>query len=349
MASDGPSGPLATDGRGLVSPVVALHNRGHSNEGKASMPRLYLLGGIACWLSGIAAFAGQRVQFQEAPGEIAIKVGSTPFATFVYRDEVILRPYFKDVMSPAGRRVTRHHPPKEGVDRMDHATMHPGLWLAFGDLGGADFWRNRARVVHESILSRPSADAHCGTFSIRHRYQAVDGALAQETLRIDVRSIDQGNLLVVDSAMVALRDDVYFGDQEEMGLGLRVATPLAVISGGRMIDSEGRVNESAIRGKQADWCDYQGHLDDKMVGLLLVPDPGNVSRSWYHARDYGFLAANPFGRHSLGGQAPSKVPISTTTPFRLRFAVLVHDEATPDSLRAAHDAIRGVLEKIPRP
>ena len=38
-------------------------------------------------------------------------------------------------------QVTRHHPPIEGQDRVDHGTFHPGIWMAFGDISGSDYWR----------------------------------------------------------------------------------------------------------------------------------------------------------------------------------------------------------------
>jgi hypothetical protein len=48
--------------------------------------------------------------------------------------------------APSGVAVTRHHPPIAGSDATDHDTMHPGVWLAFGDLNAQDFWRNKARI-----------------------------------------------------------------------------------------------------------------------------------------------------------------------------------------------------------
>jgi hypothetical protein len=41
-----------------------------------------------------------------------------------------------------------------------------------------------------------------------------------------------------------------FGDQEEMGLGLRVATPLMVTKGGTIVNNEGRRNEAEVWGRR---------------------------------------------------------------------------------------------------
>ena len=51
-------------------------------------------------------------------------------------------------MSPCGLKATRNHPPVAGVDAPNHDTMHPGLWLAFGDISGTGCWRNKGRIQH---------------------------------------------------------------------------------------------------------------------------------------------------------------------------------------------------------
>ena len=134
-----------------------------------------------------------------------------------------------------------------------------------------------------------------------------------------------GYFLLWDSTFSAERE-FYFGDQEEMGLGLRMATPIAVKSekGGRIRDSEGRKNEKAIWGKTAAWCDYSGPIDGKFAGITIMPHPDNFRPCWWHARDYGFVAANPFGRAAFSAGPPSKVVVRPGADLRLRFGILIH-------------------------
>ena len=108
-----------------------------------------------------------------------------------------------------------------------------------------------------------------------------------------------------------------------MGLGIRVATPLAVVKEGRITDSEGRVNEDQVWVQQADWCAYSGEVDGKQAGVLLMPDPGNFRRCWFHARDYGLLEANPFGRNAFTKGEKSRVVVREGESLRLQFGVLV--------------------------
>ena len=55
-----------------------------------------------------------------------------------------------------------------------------------------------------------------------------------------------------------------------------------------------------------------------------MPDPENVRRAWFHARDYGVLVANPFGRRAFTRGEESRVVVKAGETFRLRFGVLVH-------------------------
>jgi hypothetical protein len=314
------------------------------------------MGAGKIWLSGLAALSlfapavgqdaprAERVEFARERGAVRITAGGRPFARYVYQDPVIRRPYFCDVREPGGAQVTRVHPPVPGRDATDHADMHPGIWLGFGDLSGADFWRNKGRVEHVRFVGEPRNGAGEGGFTVERRYVAPDGrAMALETCRYTVAARPHGRLLVSDSAFVPA-GELVFGDQEEMGFGLRVATGLTVTAGGRILDADGRRNEKEVRASRAAWADYSGTIEGRAAGLCLMPDPANFRRAWYHARDYGLLVANPFGRNALTGGEPSRVVVKPGERLRLRFGVLVHGGAAPD-LPAAYQDFLSRLEK----
>lgn len=263
-------------------------------------------------------------QAVEQPGQIALVHDGKPVLTYVDSDEKTLRPYFSHAHAPDGRQLTRHHPPREGIDATDHATMHPGIWLAFGDLGGADFWRNKGRVELAEFVDKPAATNEGVKWKVKNRYVSGDRAVCHETAEHTVRLVDGGYLLTFDSTFTG--DEAFaFGDQEEMGLGVRMATGLQVKDGsGAITNSEGGRNEAGVWGRQAGWCDYSAVLDGRRTGILLVPHPENFRASWFHARDYGFVAANPFGRKAFTGGEPSRVEVKPGESLRLRFAVWLY-------------------------
>ena len=279
------------------------------------------------------------VGFLIKPGEVVLTVSGKPVATYIHADEQIRRPYFAHVKSPGGTQVTRNHPPIAGTDRKDHDTMHPGIWMAFGDLDGEDFWRNKGRVVHEAFVAEPTGGPGKGSFAVRNRYERRSGELVcHEDRRVTMLVRPEGYLLLWDSTFFADRE-FYFGDQEEMGLAFRVTTPITVDNGGTMIDSQGRRNGDGIWGKTAQWCDYSGAVDSRKIGMTLMCHPENFRPSWMHARDYGFIAANPFGRKAFTKGEPSKVVVEPGEKIRLRYGVWIHDgprDASPD-LEAAYE------------
>jgi hypothetical protein len=301
---------------------------------------------LCCLIAGCVSDKKPRITFEQQPGAVVIRAGVEPLATYVYGDPDILRPYFKDVFAPGGIQVTRHYPPREGIDRMDHPTMHPGLFLAFGDLAGADFWRNKATARHVEFIKPPAWENGRGCFAVHNQYQA-EQATIDETCEYTFVVRPDGFLILWDSTFQSTQSPFYFGDQEEMGLGVRVATPIAVTSqtGGRILDAEQRQGEKEIRGRTAAWCDYSGQVGGRFAGIAIMPDPANFRPSWWHVRDYGLMVANPFARKALGKGEPSKVVVQPGEPFRLRWVIFTHSSRVEESVDIAK-ACRDGLELL---
>jgi len=299
---------------------------------------------VGILLSGDASAASPpSIVIEHQADHLEIKVGGQRFASYVFRDEKIQRPYFANVMTPDGIQVTRRHPPHANDGSSDHATMHPGIWLAFGDLSGADFWRNKAHVEHVRFVQKPATKHNHASFTVLNRYRKGDRIICTQSCLYKILAKPDSTVLLIDSTFQS-DNEFYFGDQEEMGLGVRVTDAIRVKGGnGRISNSEGRVNERQVWGKQAQWCDYSGVINKHRVGMLLVPSQKNFRPSWFHARDYGALVANPFGRKAFTRGTPSKVVVKPGEKFRLRFAVVIYsvpETAVFDLSRAYQDAAK---------
>ncbi len=299
-----------------------------------------------CWLlsaTGDSARAADKanVDFDTSKsGEIAIKIGGERVALYVYQDQEISRPYFAHLRAPGAPQASRTYPPVVGKDRSDHGTYHPGLWMSFGDISGNDYWRLKARTVHDSMPQAPQGGKAKGAFEVHNHYldqKDESKVVCEEDARFTILAREEGYLLLWDSTFSG-DEEFYFGDQEEMGIGFRIATPIRVErdseggipeGNGTMLDSQGRKNADEIWGNSADWCDYSGTLEGKHVGITLFCHPDNFRPSWFHARDYGLLEANPFGRDAFGKGEKSQVPVKPGEKFRLRYGVLVH--ASPEN------------------
>jgi hypothetical protein len=292
----------------------------------------------------LALTAEPKVAFQQKAGSLEILVDGRPWAVHVFQDDALPRPYFARVRTPSGVQVTRNHPPVPGKDAVDHAEWHPGIWLAFGDLNGADVWRNRAAIRHVEFVQPPQGGPGRGSFTTRNRFEADGKTICEAVCTYTVLPRPSGVLLLSEFAFSGPQPFA-FGDQEEMGLGIRMATPLTVEHGGRIVNADGLVDEKQVWGKASDWCTYAGSVDGQRVGVLLMPDPANFRRSWFHVRDYGLMVANPFGRKALTGGEASRVVVEPSEHFRLRFGMLVFD-GTIDP-KAAYREFLGEIK--PRP
>ncbi|MBD3267051.1 hypothetical protein GF373_10320, partial [bacterium] len=111
-----------------------------------------------------------QVEFHPHTNDLNITVNSRHFASYVFQDANIHRPYFHSFKTLKGEPITRNHPPIKGKDLTDHAEYHPGLWMAFGDISGHDYWRNKSRVKHVRFLKPPQSGKEKGSFTVLNLY-----------------------------------------------------------------------------------------------------------------------------------------------------------------------------------
>ena len=156
--------------------------------------------------------------------------------------------------------------------------------------------------------------------------------------------------MVCESTLRREQGEFWLGDQEEMGLAIRVASPLALVSGkgGRILNRERSTDLNQIRSRQSDWCDYSGPISGQFGGIMLMNDPKNFRKPWWHAVDSGLLVANPLGESELNGgnKKSQNVLIKAGESFRLRYGVLVHLEPTIEGFDPT-EAYAGFLNLLP--
>lgn len=293
-----------------------------------------------------AVAASDRFSIEEQVDRLVILRAGKPAAEFVFRDEKILRPYFANVKASADLQVTRNHPPVTDRDAIDHAENHPGVWLAFGDVSGHDFWRNKGRIKHMQFSRRPAASGDVIKFTTESKLMTADDRnVCDLTSRITLAAPrPDGWLLAWDATFRSNEGDFTFGDQEEMGFGARVATAFTESSGGSIVNSHGLKTAAATWGQPAAWCDYSGVMGDHPGGITLMAAPSNFRESWWHNRNYGVFVANPFGRAAMKQGEKSRITVKRGEPFRITFGAYIHH----GSQYAPAVAYADFVERIPK-
>ena len=303
-------------------------------------------------LAAVNALAGDFAMNRESNRLVVTAGGGEAVASYVFADPAVGRPAIRDLAAPGGTVVTRPCPPQHGVDADDHATIHPGVWLCFSDLSGADPWRHKTAVRFAGFDGEPAVVDEVARFTAKIEYlgAATDTPDApvvcreRSTVSIQDREIDGAavRLLIWEAELMpGGNQPLVFGDVEEMGLGLRVASPLSPARGGRYLASHGGTNEKGIFGRGAVWVDASGTIDGRLAGATVINLVGNPREPFFHARDYGLVLANAFGRKTYGIQdPPPPITIEPGTSLRLAYAILLHGDVSDERLARLIEHVR---------
>ena len=258
--------------------------------------------------------------------------------------------YFYPLLGPGGVNMTRSWPMRNDVEgeEKDHP-HHRSLWFAHGAVNGVDFWAETpkaGKIQHDQFLEVKSGQNE-GVIKSTCKWVAADGKVVctdERTFRVYNRPANE-RLFDFEITIKAPPDrDVLFGDTKEGTMAVRVNEALRVSHGkgkpgtGHIVLSTGvRDDAPPVKGdtktwgKSAAWCDYYGVLNGKTVGLAMFDHPSNpVHPTWWHVRDYGLFAANPFGRHDFekkeAGAGNLNIPAGQSVTFKYRFYIHEGDE-----------------------
>lgn len=262
------------------------------------------------------------------------------------------RPFFFPVRLADTPSLTRMGHPHDPAGH----SHHNSVWISHNDVDGVTFWADGDRTDGGRIVTRriegffDGDDAAGLTAAIEWRARSDGRTILSETRTITIRSVPghaasgAGHadwMLVVDLAFSpAGRDPVTFGETPFGPIGVRMAKTIGVHDGGgRILNSEGAVNEEAVFRRPARWVDYSGPiLPGRAAGLTLLDHPANPGHpNPFHVRDDGWMGA------CLTLDAPVTVA-RDDEPLRLRYGVWVHD-GVPD--RTAADAAWMAFAQLP--
>jgi hypothetical protein len=285
--------------------------------------------GPLCVLLAAAGCLAAQVRFVR--DLISVNVDGKPFTVFHYGAETG-KPYLAPLRSASGKIVTRRFPMEAAAgDSTDHS-HHTGLWFSYDDVNGVKFWDNDPSVKHSTagrIVVR-SADFQegdrDGTLAAVMEWRDPGGkVLLVETRNMIFHSDPQVRIIDFEITLTAA-EDLTFGDTKEGAFAIRLAETLTERKGGRMVNAEGRETMAQVWGKRSDWVDYSGDVDGEKLGVAIFDYPRNPRHpTYWHARDYGLFALDPFGAHAFDPAQPEshwQLPKGKQLAFRWR--VVIH-------------------------
>jgi Family of unknown function (DUF6807) len=120
--------------------------------------------------------------------------------------------------------------------------------------------------------------------------------------------------------------DVTFGDTKEGAFAIRLNDAFTEKRGGKMVNAEGLTGMMNVWGKRSNWVDYTTVLDGERLGVAMFDNPQNPRHpTYWHARDYGLFALDPFGRNAFDPSLPeSRWELPAGRKLRFRWRVVIH-------------------------
>jgi len=86
------------------------------------------------------------------------------------------------------------------------------------------------------------------------------------------------------------------------------------------------VDEAGVWGKPASWVDYHGPVEGELAGIAVLNHPSSyLYPTYWHTRNYGLFAANPFARHAFDPSVPkASYLLKSGDTMKFRYRVILH-------------------------
>jgi hypothetical protein len=279
---------------------------------------------------GASGASKEGVEITRLADRLRVEINGQLFTEYFYKD--VPRPYCYPLIGPGNVAMTRNWPMKDLPNEAHDHPHHRSLWFAHGAVNGHDFWSEQkafGKTVHEDFLEVKSGKKE-GVIRERNKWVAADGTVVctdERTLRFYNPGGANERVIDFEITLKASNGELILGDTKEGTMAVRLAETMRLkgkVGQGHIVNSAG-VRDDQTWGKRAEWCDYYGPVEGKTVGIAIFDHPKNPRHpTWWHVRDYGLFAANPFGQHDFE-KLPNKtagdliVPAGKSVTFRYRF------------------------------
>ena len=279
------------------------------------------------------------VELRREGDHIDIVIAGRAFTTYYFGADKA-KPYLFPLLSAQGTIVTRGFPMVTNIPGEDRDEPHQrAMYFGHGDINGYDFWGEAefprwsshsaatfgrtAFVALDEMRVAPES----GTIKAEFKLMTPGGkVLATETQAYTFSGDERVRIIDCEFTIHASNGPVRIGDTKEGTFAIRLVKALEPPAG-HMVNSNGAAGEKQIWGKRAEWVDDYGNVAGETVGIAIFDDPRNLRHpTYWHARQYGLLSANPFGlreflhdRHQDGGYT-----IPPGESLTLRYRVFIH-------------------------
>lgn len=259
--------------------------------------------------------------------------------TAMHFDPLGMRPFWHPIRASQEVSLTRMGHPH---DPLTHS-HHNSVWVTHNLVNELDFWGDHAkqqgRIVNVEVSREgyDDTDEYASMRMVNHWLKEEDKSLQLvEVRRTEIRPLDGAKswFMIIDMEFSPPQGKTTTFGATGFGLvAVRLAKSIGVHDGGgRILNSEGQLNEEEVFRKPARWCDYSGRITndaDGFGGITLMNHPMNPHNpTAFHVRNDGWMGC------CLSLDEP--VEVTAEKKLRVRYALWVHDGVATLEQSEAH-------------
>jgi hypothetical protein len=301
------------------------------------MQALPLIRKVCCFFLAVptlnAVAQNSDIKLEEKADRITVLLDGELFTEYIFKGYE--KPILYPVIGPTGISMTRDFPMKKGTpNEADDHPHHKSIWFGHMKVNGESFWHTGDDA---GTTEQASIKVVGNSIYTKNRLVSRNGKLiATDSRMVAFGGDESARWIDYQVTYHASETDLVFGDNKDGQMGIRMRPELRIkgpVAKGQAINANGQ-REDGIWGKRAPWIDYWAEIDGATVGIAVFDHPENLRHpTWWHARDYGLLSANPFGIHHFeefdyAKAGDYRLPEGASLIFKHRFVFHEGDSET---------------------
>jgi len=297
-----------------------------------------------------ARAAEVQVERDDDKHELRVKVDGKEAVVYSYSPDHFL-PYFHPVKSPSGKdlvvRLTKPYPHHRSFWVTDKVQLEGHRAVNFYMAHYPPKKGKGDRIRHDRFLEITAEKGSALVRTLLVWEMDKERPVLRETRTMRIVALGNGEYLIdLRFTVAAAYGDVHFvsDDTHYAWPYVRMHPQFSVKQGGKLVNSEGGVNQKGTHNKAARWCDYSNTLDGKTEGLAVFSHPANAYPHRWLTRDYG-----TFGPRRVDAKSGRRFTLKKGEALSRRVGVLVHggDAEGGRVAERYRQYARGKLSRLP--
>jgi len=310
-----------------------------------------LLSLLVLFMATSSAAAQSKIEIEkEGDRKFKVTFGDQHFATYNFSRKES-KPFLHPIYGPGEIRMTRDFPMKETKGEADDHPHHKSMWVGH-EVNGIDFWtcREGAKIVVQT--------ASAGDENVLANSNWIDSdekVICSDTTTWKFGANERSRWIDCNFTLMASEGPITINDTKEGTVAIRTHPDLRLTPDpkggveevfGKAFNNQGTTGKK-VWGQSSSWLLYTGEIEKKPASILILDEPANFRHpTTWHARDYGLIAANPFGLHDFLGmeKGDGEVKLAKGQSLTLRYRFMFFAEEI-DSKMANHWFVEYAMER----